>query len=80
MGYNLKCKYSNPKKSIACVPVIGTTCFLTNFDGDESTSATNRRDEEIKKRKRKIKKHIVANWLFAQTVHVVGSKLYLACE
>jgi len=72
MGYNLKCKYSNPKKS--------KTGLLTNFDGDESTSATNRRDEEIKKRKRKIKKHIVANWLFAQTVHVVGSKLYLACE
>jgi len=30
--------------------------------------------EMKRSRKRKIKTHIVANWLFAQTVHVVRSK------
>jgi len=42
---------------------------------NRSTGATCSRDEETKKRKKDKERNLtVANWVFAETTHVVGSK------
>ena len=71
----MKIKYSNIKRHI-----LGAQHAYQAQIGDDSfAGATFRRAEENKKKKgrkegKKKDTETVANWLFAQTTHVVGSK------